>query len=245
VQTGLAGRTAIVTGAASGIGLACSRALAAEGTRVVLADVDADRLTEAARDVGGDAVVADVTKPDDARRVVEEAVRLAGALDVLVASAGAFHSTPFDRITLDEWDRIQAVNVRGVFLLAQAALAVMIPRRRGRIVTIGSLAGQVGGLVAGAGYAASKGGVIALTKSIARFAGPHGITANCVNPGIIETPLTASWPEEALERTVAATSLGRIGRPEEVAAIVLVLASDAASFVHGAQVDVNGGLHMD
>jgi 3-oxoacyl-[acyl-carrier protein] reductase len=245
VETGLAGRTAIVTGAASGIGLACSRALAAEGTRVVLADVDADRLTEAARDVGGDAVVADVTKPDDARRVVEEAVRLAGALDVLVASAGAFHSTPFDRITLDEWDRIQAVNVRGVFLLAQAALAVMIPRRRGRIVTIGSLAGQVGGLVAGAGYAASKGGVIALTKSIARFAGPHGITANCVNPGIIETPLTASWPEEALERTVAATSLGRIGRPEEVAAIVLVLASDAASFVHGAQVDVNGGLHMD
>jgi NAD(P)-dependent dehydrogenase (short-subunit alcohol dehydrogenase family) len=245
VQTGLAGRTAIVTGAASGIGLACSRALAAEGTRVVLADVDADRLTEAARDVGGDAVVADVTKPDDARRVVEVAVRLAGALDVLVASAGAFHSTPFDRITLDEWDRIQAVNVRGVFLLAQAALAVMIPRRRGRIVTIGSLAGQVGGLVAGAGYAASKGGVIALTKSIARFAGPHGITANCVNPGIIETPLTASWPEEALERTVAATSLGRIGRPEEVAAIVLVLASDAASFVHGAQVDVNGGLHMD
>lgn len=245
MQTGLAGRTAIVTGAASGIGLACSRALAAEGTRVVLADVDADRLTEAARDVGGDAVVADVTKPDDARRVVEEAVRLAGALDVLVASAGAFHSTPFDRITLDEWDRIQAVNVRGVFLLAQAALAVMIPRRRGRIVTIGSLAGQVGGLVAGAGYAASKGGVIALTKSIARFAGPHGITANCVNPGIIETPLTASWPEEALERTVAATSLGRIGRPEEVAAIVLVLASDAASFVHGAQVDVNGGLHMD
>jgi 3-oxoacyl-[acyl-carrier protein] reductase len=172
-------------------------------------------------------------------------VRLAGALDVLVTSAGAFHSTPLDRIAPDEWDRIQAVNVRGVFLVAQAALAVMIPRRRGRIVTIGSLAGQVGGLVAGASYAASKGGVIALTKSIARFAGPHGITANCVNPGIIETPLTASWPAETLERTITATSLRRIGRPEEVAAIVVVLASDAASFVHGAHVDVNGGLHMD
>jgi 3-oxoacyl-[acyl-carrier protein] reductase len=244
VETGLAGRTAIVTGAASGIGLACSRALAAEGAHIVLADLDADRLTEAAREVGGDAVIADVTKPEDARRVVEEAVRLAGALDVLVTSAGVFHDTPFDRIAPDEWDRIQAVNVRGVFLVAQAALAVMIPRRRGRIVTIGSLAGQVGGLVAGAGYAASKGGVIALTKSIARFAGPHGITANCVNPGIIDTPLTATWPEEVRERTVAATSLGRIGRPEEVAAIVVVLASDVASFVHGAQVDVNGGLHM-
>jgi len=245
VDTGLAGKTALVTGAASGIGLACSRALAAEGAGVVLADFDEERVAEAAAAVGGEPVVADVTRPEDARRVVEETVRLAGALDVLVTSAGAFHATPFDRITPEEWDRIQAVNLRGVFLVAQAALAVMIPRRRGRIVTIGSLAGQAGGLVAGASYAASKGGVIALTKSIARFAGPHGITANCVNPGIIDTPLTAAWPAEALERTIAATSLGRIGRPEEVAAVVVMLASDAASFVHGAHVDVNGGLLMD
>ena len=112
-------------------------------------------------------------------------------------------------------------------------------------MTIASLAGQTGGLAAGASYAASKAGVAALTKSIARFAGPHGITANCVNPGIIDTPLIAGWPAEVLERTVAQTPLGRMGRPEEVAAVVVMLASDAASFVHGAHVDVNGGLFMD
>lgn len=244
METGLAGKTAAVTGAASGIGLACSRALADEGVRVVLADIDEAGVSAAAADVGGHAVTADVTRPEHARRVVEEAVRYSGSLDVLVACAGVFSGTAADRLEVEEWDRVQQVNLRGVFLVAQAALTVMIPRRSGRIVTIGSLAGQVGGLVASAAYSASKGGVIALTKSIARFAGPHGITANCVNPGIIETPLTSSWPREARERTVAATPLGRIGRVEEVAAVVVMLASDAASFVHGAQVDVNGGLHM-
>jgi len=245
VETGLAGKTAVVTGAASGIGLACSRALAAEGATVVLADLNEAAAQEAAREVGGHAVAVDVTKPEDARRVVEEAVARGGALDVLVACAGAFHATQLDRIEPDEWDRIQDVNLRGVFLCAQAALDVMIPRRSGRIVTIASLAGQTGGLAAGASYAASKAGVAALTKSIARFAGPHGITANCVNPGIIDTPLTAGWPAEVRDRTVAQTPLGRMGRAEEVAAVVVMLASDAASFVHGAHVDVNGGLFMD
>ena len=245
METGLAGKTAVVTGAASGIGLACSRALAAEGATVVLADLNETAAQEAAREVGGHAVAVDVTKPEDARRVVEEAVARGGALDVLVACAGAFHATPLDRIEPDEWDRIQDVNLRGVFLVAQAALEVMMPRRSGRIVTIASLAGQTGGLAAGASYAASKAGVAALTKSIARFAGPHGITANCVNPGIIDTPLTAGWPAEVRDRTVAQTPLGRMGRAEEVAAVVVMLASDAASFVHGAHVDVNGGLFMD
>jgi 3-oxoacyl-[acyl-carrier protein] reductase len=245
VETGLAGKTAVVTGAASGIGLACSRALAAEGAAVVLADLNGTAAQEAARELGGHAVTVDVTKPEDARRVVEEAVAFGGALDVLVACAGAFHATPLDRIDPDEWDRIQDVNLRGVFLVAQAALEVMIPRRSGRIVTIASLAGQTGGLAAGASYAASKAGVSALTKSIARFAGPHGITANSVNPGIIDTPMAAALPAEARERTLAQTPLGRMGRPEEVAAIVVMLASDAASFVHGAHVDVNGGLLMD
>ena len=245
METDLAGRTAIVTGAASGIGLACSRALAGEGATVFFADVNGTAAREAAEAIGGYAVEADVSKPGDAQRVVEEAVRLSGRLDVLVASHGVFQGTPLDAMTSEEWDRVQAVNLRGVFLVAQAALAAMLPRRAGRIVTIASLAGQAGGLFASAGYSASKGGVIALTKSIARFAGPHGITANCVCPGIIDTPLTAAWPESAREEFVARTPLGRIGRPEEVAAIVVVLASGAASFVHGAHVDVNGGLLMD
>jgi 3-oxoacyl-[acyl-carrier protein] reductase len=245
METGLAGKVVIVTGGASGIGLACARALAGEGARVVVADLDEQAAARAAEELAGHAVAADVSKPEHARRVVEEAVSRCGGLDVLVACAGVFQSTPIDRMEPDEWDRIQSVNLRGVFLVAQAALAVMIPQKSGRIVTIGSLAGQAGGLAAGASYAASKAGVAALTKSIARFAGPHGITANCVNPGIIDTPMIAEWPREALERTVAQTPLGRVGTPEEVAAVVVMLASNGASFVHGAHVDVNGGLLMD
>jgi NAD(P)-dependent dehydrogenase (short-subunit alcohol dehydrogenase family) len=245
VETGLAGKTAVVTGAASGIGLACSRALSDEGATVVLADLDGGRVRGAAEELGAHAIEADVSKPEEARRTVAEAVALSGRLDVLVASHGIFQGTPIDAMDPEEWDRVNAVNLRSVFLLAQAALAEMVPRRSGRIVTVASLAGQTGGLAAGAGYSASKGGVIALTKSIARYAGPHGITANCVCPGVVDTPLTQAWPVEVRERLAASTPLGRIARPEEVAAAVVFLASDAASFVHGAHLDVNGGLLMD
>jgi len=245
MNTGLAEKVALVTGAASGIGLACARALTAEGARVVLADLDGEAAAAAARELGGEAFAADVTRPEDARHSVEITVERFGALDVLVTCAGIFQGTPLDRITPEEWDRVQAVNLRGTFLVAQAALEVMIPRRSGRIVTIASLAGQVGGLLAGASYAASKAGVIGLTKSLARFAGPHGITVNTVNPGIIDTPMTAGLSQEQRAVLVDRTPLGRVGTAEEVAAVVVFLASDSASFVHGAHVDVNGGVIMD
>lgn len=247
METGLSGKAAIVTGAASGIGRACSAALAREGARVVLADLDGDAAAAAAQELEGEAAAAavDVTEAEACERLVAETVARFGRLDVLVTCAGIFHATPFDEITPEEWDRIVAVNLRGTFLSCQSALRAMLARRSGRIVTIASLAGQTGGLAAGAAYSASKAGVAALTKSIARFAGPHGITANCVNPGVIDTPMTASWPAERRDPTIAATPLRRMGTAEEVAAIVTVLASDAASFVNGAHVDVNGGLLMD
>jgi len=245
MNTGLEEKVGLVTGAASGIGLACSRALAAEGAHVVFADLDGEAAAVAARVAGGVSVAVDVTKPEDARRAVAAAIERFGGLDVLVTCAGIFHSTPLDRLGPEEWDRVQAVNLRGTFLVAQAALEVMIPRRSGRIVTVASLAGQVGGLAAGASYAASKAGVIGLTKSLARFAGPHGITVNTVNPGIIETPMTAGLPEAQRAALVERTPLGRVGTADEVAAVVVFLASDGASFVHGAHVDVNGGILMD
>lgn len=244
---GLAGKAAIVTGAAGGIGLACCRSLVGEGANVVAADLDEAAAEALASELGSACigVGVDVASPDDAQRLVDTAVSRFHGLDVLVTCAGVFHATPFNDIPADEWDAVQAVNLKGTFLVAQAALRVMIPQRSGRIVTVASLAGQTGGIGAGASYAASKAGVVALTKSIARFAGPHGITANCVNPGLIETPMLAGWPREALERTVAATPLGRLGTPEEVADTVVWLASDRASFVHGAHVDVNGGLYTN
>jgi 3-oxoacyl-[acyl-carrier protein] reductase len=248
METGLAGKVAIVTGGSGGIGFASARALAAEGARVVLGDLNADAVAASAAELGTDvasAVAVDISRPDDAQRLVDTALERFGRLDVLVASAGVHRATRLDELSPEEWDLLLAVNLRGVYLTAQAALRVLVPQRSGRIVTLGSLAGQVGGLASSAAYAASKGGVIALTKSIARYSGPHGVTANCINPGIIDSPMTAGWSQEDVTRLTAATPLGRLGTIDEVAAAVIFLASDAASFIHGAHIDVNGGLLMD
>jgi 3-oxoacyl-[acyl-carrier protein] reductase len=248
MQTGLDGKVAIVTGGSGGIGFACARALAAEGARVVLGDLNAAAVAASAAELGAEVAAAapvDVAQPDDAQRLVDIALERFGRLDALVASAGIHRATRLDELAPEEWDRLLAVNLRGVYLTAQAALRVLVPQRSGRIVTLGSLAGQVGGLAASAAYAASKGGVIALTKSIARYSGPHGVTANCVNPGIIDSPMTAGWSPDVLARLTGSTPLGRLGTIDEVAAVVVFLASDASSFVHGAHIDVNGGLLMD
>jgi 3-oxoacyl-[acyl-carrier protein] reductase len=245
---GLDGKVAIVTGGSGGIGLASARALAAEGARIVLGDLNAEAVAAAAAELGAavaTAVTADVSQPEGADALVDAALERFGRLDVLVASAGIYRATRVDEISPEEWDLLLAVNLRGVFLTAQAVLRVFVPQRSGRIIALGSLAGQVGGLAASAAYASSKGGVIALTKSLARYAGASGVTVNCVNPGVIDSPMTAGWPPEDLARLTAGTPLGRTGTVEEVAAVVLFLASDAASFVHGAHIDVNGGLLMD
>ena len=246
MDTGLKGKTVLVTGATGGIGAACCRAFAGEHANVVVADLDTTATDSLARELGGGSVgtALDVTDPQSVTAAVELATATFGALDVLVSCAGIFHATPLDEISVDEWDRIQAVNLRGTFLVAQAAVRVMIPRRTGRVITVASLAGQTGGLAAGASYAASKAGVVALTKSIARYAGQHGVTANSVNPGVIETSMLDGWAPEAVGTVVDATPLRRVGTPDEVASTVVWLASDGASFVHGAHVDVNGGLYM-
>ncbi|MDX6561807.1 MAG: 3-oxoacyl-[acyl-carrier protein] reductase [Gaiellales bacterium] len=248
MDTGLDGKVAIVTGGSGGIGLACARALVAEGARVVLGDLNAEAAAASAAELGADAAVSaavDVTRPDDAQRLVDVALERFGRLDVLVASAGVHRNTRLDEVSPEEWDLLLAVNLRGVFLTAQAALRVFVPQRSGRIVALASLASQTGGLAASAAYAASKGGVVTLTKSLARYAGPHNVTANCVNPGIIDSPMTAGWSPEDLARLTANTPLGRLGTTDEVAAAVVFLASDAASFVTGTHIDVNGGILMD
>lgn len=245
MNLGLEGVGVLVTGAAGGLGLAICRCFVAEGASVMLSDVDPSRLAKAVSDAGGvGGVAGDVSDPLDAARIIDETVAQLGALDVLVTAAGVYQRTPLDRIQPDEWDRLQAVNVRGTFLSAQAALRVMVPRERGAIVTLGSVAGQLGGVQSGAAYATSKAAVSGMTKSLARHAGPYGVRVNCVNPGYIEAGMGLGTTAEDRERIIAMTPLGRAGMADEVASAVVWLASDAASFVTGAHLDVNGGLLM-
>ena len=241
----LDGKVVLVSGAGGGLGLACCRLFADEGARVVLSDLDPGTLERALAEGGGHlAIGADVTNEADTARLVSRTVEELGSLDALVAAAGLHQTTPVDAIEMDEWDRVQTVNVRGTFTIARAALREMIPRRQGSVVMLGSIAGQLGGVQSGAGYATSKAAVIGMTKALARYAGPSGVRVNCVNPGFIESGMGLEKSPDERERTIAATPLGRAGTAEEVAEAVLWLASDASSFVTGAQLDVNGGLLM-
>jgi 3-oxoacyl-[acyl-carrier protein] reductase len=249
LNLGLEGKAVVITGGGGGIGRECARLFAEEGADVVVSDVK----LAPARAVAGEvealgrralAVQTDVTDEADVRRLFEEAERVMGRIDVLVNNAGVFQSRPLDDLSAEDWDRVLDVNLKGVFLCSQAALRHMKPRRSGAIVSLGSLAGQVGGIHAAANYAASKAGVISITKSLAKNAGPFGIRVNVVNPGIIETPMTAPWPDDVLAGLARNTPLGRLGRPDEVARVIVFLASDGASFIHGAHVDINGGVNM-
>lgn len=245
----LEGRVALVTGAAGGIGAATARALAEAGARVVATDVDETRALQVANAIGGNGAEAigrhlDVTHQPEVEAVIQETLDRFGTLDILVNVAGILDLTPIESLSPEAWDRVMNVNLKGTLLPSLAALKVMRARRQGRIVNLGSLAGQVGGIVAGANYSAAKAGVIALTKSLAKYAAPFGILVNCVNPGVIDTAMPASFAPDRLDEMIAATPLRRLGKPEEVASVIVFLSSDASSFITGSCIDVNGGLHM-
>ena len=250
MDLGLSGKNVVITGGGGGIGRECALLFAAEGAHLALSDLNLDNARAVAAELerhGARAVAlrTDVTDEADVARLFEQTAEALGGVDVLVNGAGIFQSKPVLDLTVAEWNRVMNINLTGVLLCSQGALRHMEPRRSGSIVSIASLAGQVGGIYAGAHYATSKAGVAALTKSLAKYAGPLGIRVNCVNPGPIDTPMTADWPGEVkggLERSIP---LGRLGRPEEVARVIVFLASDAASYIHGAHVDINGGVHMD
>ncbi len=249
METGLAGQIALITGAAGGIGRVAALALAREGVRLALVDINlppTQAVAGEAATLGVDAAAfqADLSDPAAVQRLVGEANARLGPIDILVNNAGIFQSTPIEELTVAAWDRLLAVNLRSVLLCSQAVLPAMRARHHGRIINVGSMAGQVGGIKAGAHYAAAKAGVICLTKSLAKAAGPDGITVNCINPGVVDTPMTRAWPAAWLQEFIAQTPLGRLGTPDDIAGAVVFLASTASSFITGAQIDVNGGLHM-
>jgi 3-oxoacyl-[acyl-carrier protein] reductase len=241
----LVGRTALVTGAARGIGRAIGQRLAELGARVALGDVDADALDRAARSIqelAGEAVPCIFDVSDAA--AVRAAFARIGPVQILVNNAGICPMTPPDEIGEAEWDRVLAVNLKGAFLCTQAALPGLRATGWGRVINVASVAGQMGGVAVGVHYAASKGGLLAMTKTFARILAPHGVTVNAIAPSTVETDLMADWSEDVRQEIRARMPLGRFIQPEEIAAAAEFLCSPAAGAITGATIDVNSGLLM-
>ncbi|MFZ5864181.1 MAG: 3-oxoacyl-[acyl-carrier-protein] reductase [Nitrospirota bacterium] len=243
--TGLADRVAVVTGAAQGIGLSIARQLAACGAVVVLGDVDGDKTQEAAKSIGGRAlgVAMNVTRGAEVSAAVERVMAEFGRLDVLVNNAGITRDGLLIRMKEDDWDRVLDVNLKGTFHCTKAAMGVMVKQRRGRVISIASIVGVMGN-AGQANYAASKAAIIGFTKSIAREYANRGITANVVAPGFIKTAMTDQLPEDVQTTLRDQIPLGRLGTPEDIAQAVAFLASDAAAYVTGQVLHVNGGMWM-
>ena len=239
----LDGRTALVTGAGRGIGLAISERLLADGARVVMLDRDAPAVEGAAKRLGGNAraIVADVTRTADVDGAVQAAHDWYGRLDVVVNNAGITgRSFPTWELTDADWQQVIAVDLTSVFLVCRAAVRLMRPRQSGRIVNIASIAGKEGNptLVP---YSTAKAGVIGLTKALAKEVATQGIVVNAVAPAVIGTELLQQMERSTVDMLVAKIPMGRVGKPEEVAALVAWLSSDECSFSTGAVYDLSGG----
>ncbi len=236
LDDGLGGSRVLVTGAAGGIGRAVADAFAAAGARVVASDVAADGL-------GHHAVTADLRHPAECERLVQDAVAALGGLDVVAHLAGVLRRRDLHAVTEDDWDAQHDVNLKASFFLLRAAGDLMVRQGSGgRLVAATSQGWWSGGYGGSAVYAASKGGLVSLCRGLARTYGPAAITVNTVAPGAIDTQmLTTDLGADALDSTIAATPLGRLGTADEVAAAVLFLASRRASFITAATLNVSGG----
>lgn len=239
-----AGRAALVTGAAQGIGRATAERLVERGASVALNDLDADRLEPVLEQLGDRtlAVPADVTDAGQVRKMVEQTVERFGRLDILVSSAGILFPTRFEQIPEDEWRRTIDINLTGVFLCTQAAVAPMKANGYGRIVNLSSTAGKSVSTLGGAHYTASKAGVLGLTRAAAKELAAYGITVNAVCPGLIDTEMVqANVAADRLEAYRVSFPIQRLGSPYEVADLICFLASEQAGYITGASLDISGG----
>jgi len=246
ISTNLSGQSALVTGAARGLGRCIAETLAAAGAKVACIDVNTESLAEtvaAIRAAGGTAepFACDVTQSDRVGEVVDEVVKLWNGLNILVNNAGVTRDNVLVRMKDEQWDLVLNINLRGTFLFTRAAARPMMKARGGRIINVASVSGLMGnpGQV---NYSASKAGVIGLTRTVAVELASRNITVNAVAPGFIATDMTAKLGEEILQEVRKQIPLGRLGDPQDVADAVLFLASDAASFITGHVLTIDGGL---
>lgn len=239
-------KVALVTGAARGVGAATVRALAAQGARVALADIDFDGARRVAEEIEttASAYALDVAKVPEIKAMVEVVTRDFGGIDVLVNNAGICPRLPFMESTEEDWDRLMAVNAKSQFFLMQAVCPVMKRRGGGRIINIASTGGRVGSVANASIYSGTKGAIVMFSKSIAREVAGDGILINCVAPGTVNTDLMRNLPPGRLEAICEQIPLKRLAEPEELAAFIVFLASDECSYATGATFDVNGGWVM-
>jgi len=241
----LTGKGALVTGATGGIGGAIAKALHAQGATVAISGTRAEKLDSLASELGARVF----TLPCDLRdrkavaKLAEDSDKTLGQTDILVNNAGITHDNLFMRMKDEEWDDVIAVNLTSVFVLTRGILRNMMRRRYGRIVNIASISGVLGN-PGQPNYAASKAGLVGMTKSLAREVSSRGITANCIAPGFIKTPMTDALTPKQVEAIAAAIPAQTFGKPEDVAATVVFLASDEAAYITGETVHVNGGMVM-
>ena len=246
----LKNQVVIVTGGARGIGKAIALTFVREGAKVVLVDVDKERLETLKNEIiktGGEAVAisCDISKSSKVKEMVNQVQEIFGRIDVLVNNAGIIRRGTIETVTEEDWDRVMEVNLKGTFNCSKAVVEVMKQQGYGRIVNVSSIAGKMGDITSAPGYGSSKAGMDALAKTLAMQLARYGINVNTVSPHAIETEMSAQWSEERRKEIIASIPLGRLGKPEDVAEAVLFLASEEASFITGEILDVNGGALMD
>lgn len=241
----LEGRKAIVTGGAQGIGLAIAKRLNAEGAKVALFDINEELVTKSASELDGCiGVRCDVSSPASIEEAIGKVAEAFGGIDIVVNNAGILPKSMIEDVTEKEWDLTMAINLKGAFFMSQKALPYLKQSEHARIINTSSLAGRMGGFETCMAYSASKGGINAITMGMARQLAKFHINVNAVCPGTTETPITKAFSDEAMARLLTKIPLGRLGKPEDMAAAVAFLASDDAAFITGHMLDVNGGMHM-
>lgn len=247
------GQVVLITGASSGIGRATAEAFARQGARVAVNylknEKGANEAVEAIRKAGGEAIAlrTDVTRSSEVNNMVAAAEKKWGKIDILVNNAGDLLSRQtLTDMTEEHWDQIMALNLKSVFLCTQAVWKRMAERKAGTIINVASIAGRNGGGIGAAAYGAAKGAMITYTKGLARELAPHGIRVNGINPGVILTPYHDKYsPPALMQKMVSAIPMGRAGASEEIADVIVFLASPAARYMTGETVEVNGGMLMD